>query len=104
MHTEHLYIKSMKNIHNTDYAFIALTTARIASQLKSEYSINCSFSLCENKEVVNYVIIGIHDTTSICLRTFHLYRQTPRDLMDEVFEYCLTKDLFKIPMNIQLVD
>lgn len=91
-------------MHNTDYGFIGLATARIASQLKSEYSINCSISWCESKEVANYIIIGIHDRTNACLNSFHLYNQSPRDLMDEVFEYCLTKDLFKIPMNIQLVD
>ena len=90
------------NIHNTDFAFIGLTVARIASQLREKINISSTFSF--GSELGTYVIISLFDGDN-CLEGFHLSTyECPRRLMDDIFAFCVEKDLFKVPMDIALID
>lgn len=89
-------------IHNTDFAFIGLTVARIASQLREGINVNATTSF--GSKLGTYVIFSIFDEDK-CLTSFHLSGyNSPRDMMDAAFAYCLENQLFKIPMDITLVD
>ena len=90
------------NVHNSDFALIGLTTARIASQLRE--GINLSVTSSFGTELGTYCIISIFNKEE-CLISFHLTEcEGARDMLDKVFAYCLEKNLFKIPMDITLVD
>ena len=90
------------NTHNTDFAFIGLTTARIASQVRDGININMTTSF--GTTLGTYVIFSIFDGDKP-LESFYLSLcKSPRDMMDKVFAYCLENNLFKIPMDIALVD
>lgn len=90
-------------MNNTDYGFIGMHTARIASQMRKIYSVSLSMSF-NSKIGSDYIIISIHRVDGGCLESFHDMGQTARELMDEVFSYCMEHDLFEIPMNIKLID
>lgn len=90
------------NIHNTDFAFIGLTVARIASQLREKINLNATFSF--GTELGTYAFISLFDGDE-CMESFHLSRyECPRKLMDEIFAFCVEKDLFKVPMDIAIID
>lgn len=90
------------NIHNTDFAFIGLTAARIASQVRDGININMATSF--GTPLGTYVIFSIFDGDK-SLESFYLTLcKSPRDMMDKVFAYCMENNLFKIPMDIALVD
>ena len=90
------------NIRNTDFAFIGLTVARIASQLREKINIHATFSF--GTELSTYVIISLFDGDE-CMESFHLSTTNcPRKMMDDIFAFCMEKDLFKVPMDIALVD
>lgn len=90
--------------HSTDFGFIALTIARIGRQLKVEYKV--TFNMSVNDMPRESFIVGIFENEPLkCMKTFfdHEY-DNPRDFCDAVFAYCIEHDLFKVPMNIELVD
>lgn len=90
--------------HNTDFGFIALTIARIGRQLKTEYKL--TFNMSVNDISHENFVAGIFKNESLkCIETFFDYEyDNPRDFCDAVFAYCIEHDLFKVPMNIELVD
>lgn len=90
------------NIHNMDFAYIGLTVARIASQLKKGVSIYQTVSI--GTEVGTYVIVTLFEGEKV-LQTFHLSQQKDaRDLMDTIFAFCMDNDIFKVPMDITVID
>lgn len=91
-------------VHNTDFGFIGLTIARIGRQLKPEYKV--TFHMSINDSPRESFTVGIFENAPLkCLETFfdHSY-DSPRAFCDAVFAYCIEHDLFKVPMNIELVD
>lgn len=90
------------NIHNMDFAYIGLTVARIASQLKKGISINQTVSF--GTDLGTYVIISLFEGDKP-LHSFHLSEhRDARDLMDAAFAFCMDNNVFKVPMDITLVD
>lgn len=90
------------NIHNMDFAYIGLTVARIASQLKKGISINQTVSF--GTELGTYVIISLFENDNV-LHSFHLSEHGDvRDLMDAIFAFCMDNNVFKVPMDITVVD
>lgn len=90
--------------YSTDFGFMALTIARIGRQLKAEYKV--TFNMSVNDMPRESFIVGIFENEPLkCMKTFfdHEY-DNPRDFCDAVFTYCIEHDLFKVPMNIELVD
>ena len=91
-------------MHNTDFGFIALTIARIGRQLKAEYKV--TFDMSINDKFSERFCVAIFKKEPLkCIGSFfdHEY-DNPRDFCDAVFAFCIEYDLFKIPMNIELVD
>lgn len=91
-------------VHNTDFGFIALTIARIGRQLKPEYKV--TFDMSINDILQERFVAAIFKNEPLkCLESFfdHEY-DNPRDFCDAIFAYCVDHDLFKVPMNIELVD
>lgn len=90
--------------HSTDFGFIALTIARIGRQLKTEYKV--AFDMSINDKFGESFSVAIFEKEPLkCINSFfdHEY-DNPRDFCDAVFAYCIEHDLFKVPMNIELVD
>lgn len=94
----------MNTLNNTDYGFLGLTLARIAEQIKDRYALYANFRFNHGN---NELVITLHDKLTdadIYKRTLMNISYDPRELCDEVFEHCINNDLFKIPMDIKLVD
>ncbi len=90
------------NIHNMDFAYIGLTVARIASQLKKGISINQTVSF--GTELGTFVIVSLFENDNV-LHSFHLSEHRDvRDLMDAIFAFCMDNNVFKVPMDITVVD
>lgn len=90
--------------HNTDFGFIALTIARIGRQLKAEY--NVSFNMAINDRFSESFCVSIFKKEPLkCLDSFYDHEyDNPRDFCNAVFTFCIKHDLFKVPMNIELID
>ena len=91
--------------HNFDYAYIGLTSARIGSQLKTDFKLEltCSFRMDPSD---GYTFVSLHQVSDLtCIKSFFLANfDSPQSFMDAVFAYCLENDLFKQPLDIKLVD
>ena len=90
--------------HNTDFGFIALTIARIGRQLKSEYKV--TFDMSINDKFGESFCVAIFKKEPLkCISSFYNHEyNNPRDFCNAVFTYCVEHDLFKVPMNIELID
>jgi hypothetical protein len=91
--------------HNFDYAYIALSASRIGGQLKKGISLNitCGFN---TDKAGDYCYLSIYqEEDRKCLNRLYLNDYTNvYDLIDSLFNYCMENDLFKVPMDIKLVD
>lgn len=108
MQTEHLYNKSM-NITTFEYAQLGLTVARFASQLKEGVIIDCNVSF--NNKNGDYTIIGLYrapanegNFPSVISSFYSSGFNNLRELLDAVFNCCVDMDLFKVPLDIKIID
>ena len=91
-----------------DYAQLGLTVARFASQLKPGISIDCNISFGGLNGA--YFIIGLFRAGEApgqwnVIKSFYdSDDKSIREILDEVFAFCIENDLFKQPLDIKLVD
>lgn len=91
-----------------DYAQLGLTVARFASQLKPGVIIDCNISFGGPNGA--YFIIGLFRVGETpgqwnVIKSFYdSDEKTVREILDEVFAFCIENDLFKQPLDIKLVD
>lgn len=109
MHTEHLHNKCMITHNTFDYAQLGLTIARLASQLKPGFCMDCTISFGGFHG--DYYKVGIfknaetEEGLSSCIKSFWSCEfASVRDLLDSVLAFCIENDLFKQPLDIKLVD
>ena len=91
-----------------DYAQLGLTVARFASQLKPGITIDCNISFGGPNGA--YFIIGLFRAGEApgqwnVIKSFYdSDDKSIREILDEVFAFCIENDLFKQPLDIKLVD
>ena len=96
--------------HNTfDYAQLGLTIARLASQLKPGFCMDCTISFGGFHG--DYYKVGIFKNAETeeqmpsAIKSFWSCEfASVRDLLDSVLAFCIENDLFKQPLDIKLVD
>ena len=98
----------MKTHSTFDYAQLGLTVARFSHQLKPGIIIDCSISFGGPNGP--YFIIGlfrvgeVQGKWSVIKSFYDSDDKSIREILDDVFAFCIENDLFKQPLDIKLVD